>query len=93
MIGPYSLAFPNSKTLGLVILENFINILFTIDIALNFFSAYLDENFAIIDDYKVIKYLMSYLLVNCCPVSLYMAVSRFDCYHSLRAIHRKKQRK
>jgi hypothetical protein len=60
MIGPYSLAFPNNKTLGLVVLENFINILFTIDIVLNFFSAYLDENFAIIDDYKVINILISY---------------------------------
>jgi hypothetical protein len=58
MIGPYSLAFPNNKTLGLVVLENFINILFTIDIVLNFFSAYLDENFAIIDDYKVINILI-----------------------------------
>jgi len=55
MIGPYSLAFPNSKTSGLVVLENLINILFTIDILLNFFSAYYDENFAIIDEYKVIK--------------------------------------
>jgi hypothetical protein len=60
MIGPYSLAFPNNKTLGLVVLENFINILFTIDIVLNFFSAYLDENFAIIDDYKVINILISF---------------------------------
>ena len=56
MIGPYSLAFPNSKTSGLVVLENLINILFTIDILLNFFSAFYDENFAIIDEYKVIKF-------------------------------------
>jgi len=74
MIGPYSLAFPSSKSLGLVVLENFINILFTIDIALNFLSAYFDDNFAIIDDFKVIIFLMSYLIVNWCPLSLIMVL-------------------
>jgi hypothetical protein len=55
MVGPYSIAFPDAKTPTLTALDIILNILFAIDIVINFFCAYYDENFAVIDDYGVSK--------------------------------------
>jgi len=55
MVGPYSIAFPEAKTTALSALDIILNVLFAIDIVINFFCAYYDENFAVIDDLGVSK--------------------------------------
>jgi hypothetical protein len=55
MVGPYSIAFPEAKTTALSALDIILNVLFAIDIVINFFCAYYDENFTVIDDLGVSK--------------------------------------
>ena len=55
MIGPYSIAFPDAKNNALSALDIILNVLFAIDIVINFFCAYYDENFTVIDDLGVSK--------------------------------------
>ena len=55
ILSPYLLAFGNeSPKEPTFILDQIINVFFMIDIILNFFSAYYDEDMGIIDDHKVI---------------------------------------
>lgn len=49
-IGPYTLAFPNTDNRGLQIIDYIMNAIFAVDIVLNFFQAYLDQDFTLIDD-------------------------------------------
>lgn len=50
---PYSLAFANNFNLGLVVMDLIINSIFFVDIFINMFSAYQDEDFKIVDNPKV----------------------------------------
>lgn len=53
VLGPWSLAFPDSYSGFPVYLDYLMNIFFGFDLILNFFCAYLDTDFQIVDDYKV----------------------------------------
>ena len=53
-ITPYSLAFQDTYTRELYFFDIAMNLVFGIDLVLNFFSAYYDADMVIIDDYKVI---------------------------------------
>lgn len=52
---PLYAAFPNLYTKEMQILDYFMNAIFFIEIILNFFTAYYDEDFIIIDTTKVSK--------------------------------------
>ena len=54
---PILMAFPELQTTEITYLDNAMNIVFGIDIILNFFTAYYDEDFIIVDDNKVILFL------------------------------------
>lgn len=53
---PVYVAFPNTYTSNMMIIDNAMNIVFAIDIIINLFSAYYDEDFIIIDKKKVRLY-------------------------------------
>ncbi len=53
ILGPYSRAFPDSYTGLPLYLDYVMNIFFGLDVILNFFCAYYDSDFQIVDDYKV----------------------------------------
>ena len=53
-ITPYSLAFQDTYTKELYYFDIAMNMVFGVDLVLNFFSAYYDADMVIIDDYKVI---------------------------------------
>jgi hypothetical protein len=62
MIGPYSIAFPDAKNSTLSALDIILNVLFAMDIVINFFCAYYDENFTVIDDLSVmVIYLIKFV--------------------------------
>ena len=50
---PVFMAFPELQTTEITYLDNIMNIVFGVDILLNFFLAYYDEDFVIVDDNKV----------------------------------------
>lgn len=50
---PYYLAFPEGYDYNMAILDLSMNVVFGIDLFYNFFSAYYDEDFQIIDSLKV----------------------------------------
>jgi hypothetical protein len=47
------MAFPDSQSEAMQYFDNFMNCVFGLDIIINFFSAYYDEDYQIIDDPKV----------------------------------------
>jgi Ion transport protein len=51
------LAFPEVQTFSLYVLDIVMNLVFAIDILLNFISPYYDTDYTIIDDPKVPKHL------------------------------------
>jgi hypothetical protein len=50
---PYTVAFQRDPTFITLSIENFINACFLVDVVINFFSAYYDNEFDIISDSKV----------------------------------------
>ena len=62
---PILMAFPELQTTEITYLDNAMNIVFGIDIILNFFTAYYDEDFIIVDDNKVILFLKLKNIENC----------------------------
>jgi len=50
---PYAMAFIPDFSIQMNILDNFMNLLFFSDIFIIFFSAYTDEDFNLVDDYRV----------------------------------------
>ena len=61
---PYTVAFINTFVLGFTIADQIQNVIFFIDIIINFFSAYYDEDFVIIDDFKVRAIYLNQILAN-----------------------------
>lgn len=53
---PYSLAFATEFSIKLVVMDNFINAVFFLDIFVNLFSAYQDTDFKVVDNPKVTVY-------------------------------------
>ena len=53
IITPARIAFTDTDDLDWIIVGIFFDLLFTIDLVLNFFMAYHDEEFNLIDDRKV----------------------------------------
>lgn len=53
LITPYNMAFPSTDSIRVQNFDLAIDILFMIDIIINFFSAYLNEDFDLIDDLNV----------------------------------------
>jgi len=51
---PYSLAFQDIVPEGLNILDTIINLIFLLDIFVNLFSAYEDDDYVVITSFKVI---------------------------------------
>jgi len=54
---PYTIAFVSGTVTAFTVVDQIQNCIFLIDIVINFFSGYYDEDFSIIDDNKVWKYL------------------------------------
>ena len=50
---PYTVAFQRDPVLFTTVTENFINACFLIDVVINFFSAYYDNEYDIIADHNV----------------------------------------
>lgn len=50
---PVFIAFPELQTEGSDNFEIAMNIIFALDVVLNFFSAFYDADYTIVDDYKV----------------------------------------
>jgi len=50
---PIMMAFPEMQTKEISWLDNSMNVIFGIDILLNFMTAFYDEDFVIVDDNKV----------------------------------------
>ena len=50
---PFTLAFVQNEDLGYIITDQALNLMFGIDLVINFISAYYDDDYNIIDDYKV----------------------------------------
>lgn len=55
VITPYSLAFPEDYKGTILYVDYLMNVLFFIDVIVNFFSAYVDSDFNLVDDPKVNK--------------------------------------
>lgn len=53
MMTPYTVAFQRDPTTFTQVTENFINACFLVDVVINFFSAYYDNEYDIIADHKV----------------------------------------
>lgn len=84
MISPYSLAFPEISYKGIDAINITINILFSIDIVVNFFNAYYDEYFTIIDDYSVSFQPLNFiLLAYFYEIPHHMVFSRFNRSYSI----------
>jgi hypothetical protein len=50
---PLFLAFPDIYTSGMMYMDQSMNVMFLVDIILNFFTAFFDEDYMIINDIKV----------------------------------------
>ena len=50
---PYSLAFPDIYSNNMISFDITIDVLFFVDVIINFLCAYYNTDFEIIDDYKV----------------------------------------
>ena len=65
-LGPFTLAFPDVQEDRLRKIDYTMNGIFTLDIIINFISAYHTSDYSIVDDPKVrINSLSDLLLVNC----------------------------
>ena len=53
VITPYKIAFIEKETIAWLIIETLIDLMFLIDIFLNFFMAYHNSRYLLIDSYKV----------------------------------------
>lgn len=79
---PYRIAFYDVDGTGWIIVDYLTDIIFTIDIVLNFFSAYYDNNDELVYNRKVIaiRYLKSWFfvdLISVLPLSLLMDTNDF----------------
>lgn len=62
-MAPYLLAFGSDENTGFIFyLDQIMNGFFIFDIIINFFSAYYDDDLEIIDDRKVIEFLINVIL-------------------------------
>ena len=61
ILSPYLLAFgsESSRTSGPFVLDQIMNAFFVIDIILNYFTAYYDDDMGIVDDHRV-RYPLTY---------------------------------
>ena len=57
-MAPYSFAFPENFSANLQYLDYVMSAFFILDIIFNFFTAFQDDNYNIIDDHKVYLYLL-----------------------------------
>lgn len=53
---PYFMAFPDAQSDNMQYLDTVMNIIFGMDIMVNFFAAYYDEDYQIVDDPKKIRW-------------------------------------
>lgn len=53
------MAFDGSDTLGMNIFDSFVNIIFLCDVVVQFFTAFYDIDYNIVDDRKVRKLIIS----------------------------------
>ena len=53
VLTPYQLAFGQDNDLTMIGIDSVINICFLIDIFINFFSAFYDDEYNLIDEHKV----------------------------------------
>lgn len=63
---PYTIAFLNDPSWILVAIDFFVDFVFLIDIVINFFIAYYDSNYKLVDNKKKIawKYLTTWFVVD-----------------------------
>lgn len=80
-VTPYRISFYDSDTPFWVIIDSIVDVLFFIDIILNFFMAYYDSSDEIVDDRKLIAF--SYLsrwffldLISIIPISFILDTNR-----------------
>ena len=66
IVTPYRTAFSEEDPIGWIVVDSIIDILFLIDLILNFFYAYYDENEELVIDRKkiAIKYLKSWFIID-----------------------------
>ncbi|TNV85840.1 hypothetical protein FGO68_gene9701 [Halteria grandinella] len=80
---PIFIAFPEQQTKAAQYLDNIMNILFALDMIFNFFTAYYDSDFNIIDDQKMIawNYMMHWFsidLLSVIPFEIFYEVGGFN---------------
>lgn len=89
-IAPYSFAFPENFSSNMQYLDYVMSAVFALDILFNFFTAYQDDNYNIIDDHKVTSghliYIMVYLVYKH-SLHAAMVFHRPHIRYSVRHIH------
>jgi hypothetical protein len=89
-IAPYSFAFPENFSSNMQYLDYVMSAFFALDILFNFFTAYQDDNYNIIDDHKVISghfiNIMVYLVYKH-SLHAAMVFHRPHVSYSIRHIH------
>lgn len=70
ILTPYFLGFPDDYSDPYSNLDTVISVIFAIDVFVNFFSAYHDQDFQIVDSRKAIalRYLASWFLIDVASV-------------------------
>jgi len=68
----------------MTVIEQSFNIFFFADILVNFFTAYTDQDFQVIDDYKVFQIFQTLILVNCKELSHRLVLNRLSVNSTFR---------
>ena len=56
ILTPYKIAFVEKETTSLMVVDIFIDLFFLLDVFLNFFMAYYDSRYILVDSYQVISF-------------------------------------
>ena len=87
---PFFLAFPDKYDYPVFVFDNTMNAFFFVDIIMNFFTAYYDEDFEIVDDLKSIfkSYIFGWLLVDLVSVIPFDQLTSIDGFNRIARISR-----
>lgn len=87
---PYSLAFVSSDTNSWIVVNAIIDFCFLLDIFVNFFSAYYDAEFELIDDRKIVtrNYLTTWFLIDFLSIIPFDQVFENGSYNRLARVAR-----
>ena len=87
---PYFLAFPDKYSYPVLIFDNLMNAFFFVDICMNFFTAYYDEDYEIIDDLKEVfkNYFLGWFFIDLISVIPFDQFTTVDGFNRIARISR-----